>query len=193
MKKFAVGVTGASGTPIARRLVEQLLAAGCETHVTLSRAGRLVARDELGLQDEPKGSVMGIQDERIIEWNDKDWNAPFASGSSKFDGLVICPCSMSTVGAVAAGIADNLLRRGADVMLKEKRPMVLVPREAPLSEIHLENMLRVARAGGIIIPPVLTFYQGPGEAVSDQVDFIVSRILDHLGVDNDLVPRWGMT
>ncbi len=192
-RRVAVGITGASGAILARTLCEELLRADCEVHLTASKSGRLVVSQELG--GEPRGRELfpELSGRGIIEWSEKDYMAPFASGSSKFHGMAIIPCSMSTVGSIASGLSDNLLRRGADVMLKERRPLVLVPREAPLSDIHLQNLLTCARAGTIIIPPVLTFYQSPTQKVGDQVEFVVSRVLDHLGIDNELYQRWDMT
>jgi 4-hydroxy-3-polyprenylbenzoate decarboxylase len=121
----------------------------------------------------------------------EDWMAPVASGSNPADAMAVCPCSMGTLGAIAAGLADNLIERAADVMLKERRPLVLVPRETPLSAIHLENMLKLARAGAVILPPVPAFYTRP-DSVGAIVDFVVARVLDQLGVANDLVARWGV-
>jgi len=120
----------------------------------------------------------------------EDWRAPVASGSNPADAMAVCPCSMGTLGAIAGGLADNLIERAADVMLKERRPLVLVPRETPLSAIHLENMLKLARAGAVILPPAPAFYTRP-QTVADVVDFVVARVLDHLRVPHDLVPRWG--
>ena len=119
-----------------------------------------------------------------------DWLAPMASGSNPGDAMVICPCTMGTLGAIANGLADNLIERAGDVMLKERRPLVLVPRETPLSAIHLENMLKLARAGAVILPPAPGFYAHP-RSIADLVDFVVARILDHIGVPNTLTPRWG--
>ena len=116
--------------------------------------------------------------------------SPVASGSNPADAMAICPCSLGTLGAVAAGLADNLIERAADVMLKERRPLVLVPRETPLSAIHLENMLTLARAGAVILPPSPGFYGNP-QSIADLVDFVVARILDQLGVSHALGPRWG--
>ena len=215
-KTFAIGVTGASGAVLAERLVAVLLEKGHTVHLCASRTGRLVIHEELvaprrnesGAGDIGTGeSGSGTSREtdagrrtifphlshpRLIEWGERNFHAPFASGSAPFDGMAIIPCSLATVAAIAHGFSDNLLRRGAEVMLKEKRRLVVVPRESPLSEIHLENLLTLARAGGTIIPPVLTFYQQPGDTVAPQVEFVVSRVLDHLGVANDLYPRWGV-
>ena len=116
--------------------------------------------------------------------------APVASGSNPADAMVVCPCSMGTLGAIAGGLADNSIERAADVMLKERRPLVLVPRETPLSAIHLENMLKLARAGAVILPPAPGFYDRP-QTVAELVDFVVARVLDQLGVAHALGPRWG--
>lgn len=116
--------------------------------------------------------------------------SPVASGSNPADAMAICPCSLGTLGAVAAGLADNLIERAADVMLKERRPLVFVPRETPLSAIHLENMLKLARAGAVILPPSPGFYGHP-QSVDELIDFVVARILDQLGVSHALGPRWG--
>jgi len=136
------------------------------------------------------GERFGAADGQIEVFSREDWNAPIASGSSAADAMAICPCTVGTLGAIAAGLADNLIERAADVMLKERRPLVLVPRETPLSAIHLENMLKLARAGAVILPPTPGFYTKP-QTVDDIVDFVVARVLDHLGVGHTLVPRWG--
>ena len=120
----------------------------------------------------------------------EDWNAPIASGSSAADAMAICPCTVGTLGAIAAGLADNLIARAADVMLKERRKLVLVPRETPLSTIHLANMLALAQAGAVILPPAPGFYNDP-KSIADLVDFVVARVLDQLGVEHTLQPRWG--
>lgn len=191
VRSFAVGITGASGVVLARRLVGFLLESGHEVHLCASRAGRMVIADELPREDGAKGILPGIVHERLHEWSDKDFRAPFASGSSNVEAMVLVPCTSGTAGAIANGVSDNLLRRGADVMLKERRKLIVVVRETPMSEIQLVNLATLARGGAIIMPPMLTFYQNPGPGVADQVDFMVSRMLDHLGVENDLYTRWG--
>ena len=132
-----------------------------------------------------------LESERLVEWQEKNFFAPFASGTADIDGMALVPCSMSTLACIANGISDNLIRRAAEVMLKERRPLVVVPRETPLNEIHLRNLSTIARLGAVVIPPMLTFYQHPGDSVMAQVDFVVSRVLDHLDVDNELFNRWG--
>ena len=188
-----LGITGASGAPYARRLVQALSAAGCEVGVSISGAAVEVLATEL------YGDARLSQDEvvaRFTEGTDvtvyaaNDWRAPYASGSAKVDGYVICPCSMGTLGTIASGSMQNLIHRAASVALKEERKLILCPRETPLSSIHLENMLTLRRAGATILFLAPGFYHG-AESVDDLVDFVVARILDQLGLDNALVPRWG--
>jgi flavin prenyltransferase len=190
-----LGITGASGAPYAARLAEALAGAGCELGVCASRAGVEVLATEL------YGNARLSPDEtlaRFLEhtggsatlFDERDWHAPYASGSAKVDAYVICPCSMGTLGAIAAGTMSNLIQRAASVALKEGRKLVLVPRETPLSTIHLENMLRVRQAGGVILFAAPGFYHG-AETVDDLVDFVVGRCLDQLGLENTLVRRWG--
>lgn len=190
-KQFVVGVTGASGSILAHRLTDCLLRAGHIVHLVASKTGRLVAHDEMEIAEGTRGLFPDLENERLVEWQEKNFFAPFASGSAAIDGMALVPCSMSTLACIATGISDNLIRRAAEVTLKERRALVVVPREAPLTEIHLENMRRIASQGAVVIPPVLTFYQHPGDSVLAQVDFVVSRVLDHLGVDNQLFTRWG--
>jgi 4-hydroxy-3-polyprenylbenzoate decarboxylase len=186
-----VGITGASGALLAERLVRFLLDGGHRVHLTASRTGKQVVHEELSLPAGTRGILPHLEHPNLVEWAERDYRAPFASGSAPIDGMAVIPCSLATVAAIANGLSDNLVRRGGEVMLKERRPLVLVPREAPLSAIHLRNLLAAAEAGAVVIPPVLTFYQRPGAGVADQVDFVVSRVLDHLGVPNELVRRWG--
>jgi 4-hydroxy-3-polyprenylbenzoate decarboxylase len=181
-----VGVTGASGAVYAQRLVRFLLEQGIQVHLTMSRAGRLVMKEELG-EDDPWGTA---RRELLLIHGEKDFGAPFCSGSFRFRGMAVIPASMGTVGSIANGISANNIHRGADVALKERIPLVVVPRETPFSTIHLENLLQLARAGAIILPPSPAFYQRP-RTIEDQVDFVVSRVLDALGIENDLFRRWG--
>lgn len=196
-KTVAVAITGASGTVYGLRLIECLLAADLRVWAMISRAGRLVAKEETDL-DLP-GEPCEIQalltrrfaaGDRLRVFGLDDWHAPVASGSHPADAYVICPCSMGTLAKVAAGLADDLIARAADVALKEGRPLVLVPRETPLSSIHLENMLKLSRAGAVILPPSPGFYRRP-QSVAELVDFVVARILDRLGVGHDLLEPWG--
>src|SRR5438132_65821 len=190
-----LGITGASGAPYAARLVEALAAADCEIGICASRAGIEVLATELfGDPALPRDETLA----RLLEhasgaarvYDPEDWSAPYASGSAKVDAYVICPCSMGTVGTIASGAMSNLVQRAASVALKEGRKLVLCPRETPLSLIHLENMLRVRQAGGIVLFLAPGFYAG-ASSVADLVDFIVGRCLDQLGLEHELVRRWG--
>ena len=191
-KRIILAITGASGAVYGRRTLQALAAQGVELWVSISDAARVIIRNELGMnleRDNPDlGKFAGVKDVKYVSPHCAE--APPASGSFPVDGMAVVPCSMSTLGAIASGHGDNLIHRAADVTLKERRTLVLVPRESPLSAIHLENMLRLARAGAIILPASPGFYHGP-RSVDDMVDFIVSRVLDAFGVENSLVRRWG--
>lgn len=189
-----LGITGASGAPYALRLLDGLLTAGCEVGVSVSDAGYEVIATEV-LSD-PSMSEEAVRERAFGErpgltvYDAGDFSAPYASGSARVDGYVICPCSMATVGTIAAGAMANLVHRAASVALKEGRRLVLVPRETPLSTIHLENLLRLRQAGAVVLPAAPGFYHG-AETIDDLINFVVSRVLDQLGVANELVPRWG--
>ncbi|MCU0895924.1 MAG: UbiX family flavin prenyltransferase [Burkholderiales bacterium] len=193
-----LGLTGASGIGYGLRLLECLLAAGVDVALVYSQAAQIVAKQELDLSLPARAADaerffrerFAGAGERLRVYGREDWYAPVASGSNPTDAMVICPCSMGTLAAVAAGLADNLIERAADVALKEGRKLVLVPRETPFSAIHLENMLRLARAGAVILPANPGFYMHP-RSVDEVVDFIVARVLDQLGVRHELVRRWG--
>lgn len=193
-----LGITGASGAPYAARLLEALVAADCEVGVSASRAGIEVLATELygDARLSPDETTARFLEHgrggRVALYDPQDWRAPYASGSARVDAYVICPCSMGTLGTIASGTMSNLIHRAASVALKEGRTLVLVPRETPLSEIHLETMLRVRRAGAVVLFAAPGFYHQPG-SVDDLVDFVVARCLDHLGVANALAPRWGQT
>lgn len=195
---ICVALTGASGMPYGIRLIESLLAAGRRVQVLYSQAAQIVARQELDLElpSRPRETEallrarFGVGAESLVAYGREEWFAPLASGSSPPEAMVICPCSMGTLAAIAQGLADSLIERAADVVLKEGRTLVLVPRETPFSVIHLENMLRLARAGAVILPPSPGFYHRP-QSVADLVDFVVARILDRLRIPHALVPRWG--
>ncbi|HEX8987909.1 MAG TPA: flavin prenyltransferase UbiX [Rhodocyclaceae bacterium] len=197
-RTVAVAFTGASGMPYGLRLVECLLAAGVRVWLMYSQAAQIVAKQELDLllPAQPREAQRLLaerfkaQEGQLAVFGVQDWNAPLASGSNPPEAYVICPCTMGTLAKVAAGIADDLVCRAADVVLKEGRKLILVPRETPLSAIHLENMLRLARAGAVVLPPNPGFYQRP-QSVGDLVDFVVARILDRLEVPHRLGPRWG--
>ena len=198
MKTIALAFTGASGLPYGLRLLECLLAADRRVWLLYSKAAQLVAKQELDmvLPVQPREAQrlfaerFGAKEGQLAVFGAQDWNAPLASGSNPPDAYVICPCSMGTLAKVAAGLADDLIARAADVALKEGRKVVLVPRETPFSAIHLENMLRLARAGAVILPPSPGFYHHP-QAVGDLVDFVVARILDQVGVPHTLLRPWG--
>lgn len=190
-----LGITGASGAPYAARLVEALAAADYEIGICASSAGVEVLATELyGDASLPRDEVLARFTERTADavtvYDPHDYGSPYASGSARVDGYVICPCSMSTVGTIAAGAMANLVHRAASVALKEGRRLVLVPRETPLSTIHLEGLLKLRQAGAVILFAAPGFYHGAG-TVDDLVNFVVGRCLDQLGVENALIKRWG--
>jgi flavin prenyltransferase len=192
-RPLVVAVTGASGAPYAVRLLESLVAAARPIQLIVSAHGLRLLRtetdvDSIGALRERVGA--SDWDRWVSVFDDADRGAPPASGSALSAGMVICPCSMGTVAAIAMGASRSLVERAADVALKERRPLILVPRETPLSEIHLENMLRVTRAGALVMPAAPGFYNRPA-AIGDLVDFIVARVLDHLDVPHTLSARWG--
>lgn len=197
-KTVAVAWTGASGLPYGLRLVEYLLAAGCRVWLMYSQAAQIVAKQEtdLVLPAQPREAQRLLAERfgdtrgRLAVFDRNDWNAPPASGSNPPDAYAICPCTMGTLAEVAAGTAKDLITRAADVVLKEGKLLILVPRETPFSTLHLENMLRLSRAGAVILPPSPGFYHRPAD-IDGLVDFVVARILDRLGVPHDLMPRWG--
>jgi 4-hydroxy-3-polyprenylbenzoate decarboxylase len=190
-----LGITGASGAPYAARLLEALAAAGCDVGVSASSAGVEVVATELygdaGLsRDETLTRLLRHADGAATLYEPNDWKAPYASGSAKVDAYVICPCSMGTLGTIASGSMSNLIHRAASVALKEGRKLVVMPRETPLSTIHLRNMLTLREAGATILFLAPGFYHG-AETVSDLVDFVVARCLDQLGIAHELTKRWG--
>lgn len=196
-KHIFVALTGASGSMYGLRLAEQLCLNGFQVTFSASCSGTIVCREETGLDlsGDLDKALQRLYDHleissgiRLVHPDDLFCGA--ASGSSAPDALVVCPCSMGTLARIAGGISGNLIERGADVMLKERRPLLLVPRETPLSDIHLENMLKLSRAGVRIIPAMPAFYGRPA-SVLDLVDFVVGKILDQLGIENDLYKRWG--
>jgi len=197
-RTITLAFTGASGLPYGLRLLECLLAAKVRVYLLYSPAAQIVARQELDLTfpTQPAAAAAffaqryGAGPGQLTVFGREDWFSPVASGSNPAEAMVVCPCSMGTLGAVASGLADSLIERAADVMLKERLPLLLVPRETPLSAIHLENMLKLARAGAVILPPAPGFYGHP-QTIDDLVDFVVARILDQLRVEHALGPRWG--
>jgi 4-hydroxy-3-polyprenylbenzoate decarboxylase len=197
-RTVTLAFTGASGLAYGLRVLECLLAAECRVFLVYSSAAQIVAKQEcdLALPTQPREATRqlteryGSRDGQLTVFGREDWMAPIASGSNPAAAMAICPCTMGTVGAIAAGLADNLITRAADVMLKERRPLVLVPRETPFSAIHLDNLLKLAHAGAVILPPSPGFYDRP-RAITDLVDFVVARVLDQLAVPHTLGPRWG--
>ncbi len=199
MSTYTVAISGASGAPYAFRLLQALIKGGHTIYLSISGDGLSILNDETGLM--LKGSETDIQfalekhleakEGQISYFDEDNMYAPIASGSVKVDAMVVIPCSMKTLAAIAHGFASNLIERAADVMIKEKRKLIIVPRETPLSAIHLRNMLTLAESGCHIIPAMPAFYHHPKQ-ISDMVDFIAGRVLDSMGIENDLSPRWGI-
>ncbi len=198
MSTYTVAISGASGAPYALRLLQVLIKSGHSVYLSISGDGLSILNDETGLM--LKGSETDIQyalekhleaKEGQLNYFDEDnMYAPIASGSVRIDAMVVIPCSMKTLSAIAHGYASTLIERAADVTLKEKRKLIIVPRETPLSSIHLRNMLTLADLGCHMIPAMPAFYHHP-KRISDMIDFIVGRVLDSMGIENDLSPRWG--
>ncbi|KXG78060.1 MAG: flavin prenyltransferase [Tepidanaerobacteraceae bacterium] len=192
MARYVVGITGASGSIYGVRLIEELLKAKNEVHLLITENGGKVLKHELGFDMEGLVSHFGKYERLggvIKKYDIHDLFAPIASGSFQADGMVIIPCSMSTLAFIAGGMSHNLLQRAADVFLKEKRKIVIVPRETPLNSIHLENMLKLSRMGVHIVPAMPAFYHNP-KTIDDMVNFIVGRVLDALNLPNQLYERW---
>jgi 4-hydroxy-3-polyprenylbenzoate decarboxylase len=195
MNEVVVGITGASGAAYATRLLEVLLGTQQRVHLTISPAGAQVLWTELGLRCELESfdsESLGLSHDagRLVYHHYLDYSASIASGSFLTSGMVICPCSMGTLAGVANGLSTNLIQRAADVHLKERRKLIVVPRETPLGSIQLENMKRLADAGAIVLPAMPGFYHQP-KSIGDLIDFVVARICDQLGVAADLARRWG--
>lgn len=194
-RRYVVGICGASGVTYGVTLLNQLLRLPLDIHVILTNDGKKVLAHELDYNGrlvdclKAAGRHEPHNDARLREHDVADFFAPPASGSFRHDGMVIAPCTVKTLAVVAAGMADNLLTRAADICLKERRPLILVPRETPFSAIHLRNMLRLTRAGATILPAAPAFYFGP-RSIQDLVDFIVARIFDHLKLEHRLVGEW---
>jgi 4-hydroxy-3-polyprenylbenzoate decarboxylase len=195
---LTLAMTGASGADYTLRLFEYCLQQEIHVQFITSQPGQIVLgmETELKLGGPPQkmqqqfADHFGADPALISVYSRDQWTAPPASGSSVADAMVVCPCSMGTLASIAVGSSDNLIHRAADVVIKERKTLILVPRETPFSSIHLENMLKLSRLGVVILPPNPGFYHGVAR-VSDLVDFVVARILDQLGIDNDLSPRWG--
>lgn len=197
-ERIAVAITGASGSVYALRLIEVLLAQGLSVDVLISKAAQLVIATELDLNlgGNPKAQAQTLQarfnatTEQLRVFGREDWLAPWASGSGQPGPVVVCPCSTGTLSAIATGASNNLIERAADVALKERRKLIIVPRETPYSEIHLQNMLTLTRMGAIILPASPGFYHQP-QSINELVDFVVARILSQLGIAQQLMPAWG--
>lgn len=193
-----LALTGASGAPYALRLLESLLKAGVRVDLIFSKAAQMVLAMESDLEVPARPSEVAssfqqqysVSPDQLRVYGREDWMAPAASGSHTARAMVVCPCTMGTLAAIATGMSDNLIERAADVMIKEHRQLILVPREAPFSAIHLENMLKLSRLGVTIMPANPGFYYQP-KTINDLVDFVVARLLDQLEVDHNLLPRWG--
>jgi len=188
---LVVAITGASGAPYSVRLLQALAAAGQPSWLIVSEHGLRLLQTESGVGDlKALRDRVGAAawDATVRVFDDRDRGALPASGSVQTRGMVICPCSMGTVAAIAMGTSRSLVERAADVVLKERRKLIVVPRETPYSDIHLENMLRLTRAGAIVLPASPGFYHRP-KGIEELVDFVVGRILDHVGVNNEM-PRW---
>ncbi len=198
MKTITLAMTGASGAPYTLRLIEQLLLADVQIQFLCSQPGQIVMAMEtdLKLPSSPQQMQQALQDyfgcerDQLVVYGKDQWTAPPASGSSVAEAMIVCPCTTGSLAAIAQGIGNNLIHRAADVILKERKKLILVPRETPFSSIHLQNMLTLSNLGAIILPPNPAFYQGV-ESVQDLIDFVVSRILDQLDITNSLSPRWG--
>ncbi|MEZ4483584.1 MAG: flavin prenyltransferase UbiX [Syntrophotaleaceae bacterium] len=197
MEKIVLALTGASGAVYGLRLTEELLRSGRQVVLLLSQAGRQVVRHETGLD---WTGELALRRQRIAahfqvgealqHYDEDDLFAPVASGSAAADAMVVAPCSMGCVGRIAAGLSGNLIERCADVALKEGKSLLLVPRETPFNQLHLENLLRLSKAGARIVPAMPAFYQQPA-SVEEMIDFVVGKVLDQLGIDHRLYCRWG--
>lgn len=195
---ITLAITGASGAPYALRLLESLVHAKCKVYLLISSAAKVVLATEENIKL-PSGTDnisqffmqrLGAEQDQIIACGKEEWFSPVASGSAAPKQMIVCPCSTGTLSSIAVGASDNLIERAADVVLKEKGQLILVPREMPLSSIHLENMLKLSNLGATIMPASPGFYHQP-TSVDDLVDFVVGRILDHLNIPQTLVERWG--
>lgn len=196
---ISVAITGASGIQYALRLLECLIEAGRPVYLMVSKAGHLVTSmdTDVKLPSRPRdmeaflSERYGAAEGQLRVFGPEQWTAPVASGSGAPSAMVVCPCTTGTLAGIAVGSSHNLIERAADVMLKERRKLIIMPREMPFSEIHLENMLKLSRMGAVIMPPNPGFYFRP-ESVEEIIDFVVARVLDHIDVPHQLLPRWGV-
>ena len=197
-RNVTLALTGASGMPYGIRLLECLIASGVPVYVLYSQAAQVVAKQEMGLTLPSRAADLEQQwqqhyqvgSEKLRVFGREAWFAPVASGSNPPEAMVVCHCSMGTLAAIAHGLSDNLIERAADVCLKERKKLIIVPRETPFSTLHLENMLKLSQLGAVILPPSPGFYHHP-QQIEDLVDFVVARILDQLDIPHQLQARWG--
>lgn len=202
-KVITLAITGASGAQYGLRLLECLLAQECQVYLLLSRAAEVVIKTETSLSLPTSGDtdalqrqqaffcqLYGAKPHQLTVFSREDWFSPVASGSSSPASMVICPASGGTVSSIASGASNNLIERAADVALKERRQLIVVPRETPYSQVHLENMLKLTQMGSVVLPASPGFYTNP-QSIEDLIDFVVARILDQLGLSQTLMPRWG--
>lgn len=195
---ITVAITGASGAAYALRLIECLVAANKQVYLLMSSASRVVFDTEVNIKvpaNPETASAFFIEhfnarSEQVVVFGKEQWFSPVASGSAAPKQMVVCPCSAGTLAAISQGMSDNLIERAADVVIKERGQLILVPRETPFSTIHLRNMLSLSELGATIMPAAPGFYHQP-QSIEDLIDFIVGRILDHLAIDQKIMPRWG--
>lgn len=195
---ICVAITGASGSPYAMRLIEILLQSGCRVSVIISKAAQLVmaTETEFTIPAKVRGQAEYLREhfsateEQLQVYGKEDWMSPWASGSGRNGAMVVCPCSTGTLSAIAVGASNNLIERAADVCLKERRQLILVPRETPFSTLHLQNMLTLSQMGAVILPASPGFYRKP-KNIEDLIDFVIARILNQLKIEHNLLPRWG--
>jgi len=198
-KTVAVALTGASGIQYGLRLIECLIQANCEVYVLMSKPAKVVMGMDTDIPVPARTSDVEKQfserykaaPRQLRAFGQEEWTAPVASGSGAPDAMVVCPCTTGSLAAMAAGSCTSLLERAADVVLKERKQLIIMPREMPFSTIHLENMLRLANAGAVIMPPNPAFYQLP-KTIDELIDFVVARVMDQLDVPQTLMPRWGI-
>lgn len=195
---ITVAITGASGAPYALRLIECLVAANHQVYLLMSSAARVVFDAEMGIKVPSSPDAItefftkrcNAKPEQIVAFGKEQWFSPVASGSAAPKQMVVCPCSTGTLAAISQGMSDNLIERAADVVIKERGQLIIVPRETPFSSIHLQNMLSLSQQGVTIMPAAPGFYHNP-QSIEDLVDFMVGRVLDHLAIDQSIMPRWG--
>jgi flavin prenyltransferase len=197
-EKITVAITGASGSAYALRLIECLVAANVQIYVLCSSAARVVFDTEVGLKlpASPDAATKFLSEKfeakpsQITVFGKEQWFSPVASGSAAPKKMIVCPCSTGTLAAISQGMSDNLIERAADVVIKERGQLILVVRETPFSTIHLQNMLTLSQMGVTVMPAAPGFYHNP-KSINDLIDFMVGRMLDHLGIDQSIMPRWG--